>query len=113
MNYKELYELLKYVLSKDQFEFDDKTTSISIKNSFRFNNLEENIISLIGTKIRPTQVDDDFSWKIRPELIMIDNQTIKFNKYGKLYSETNQKRILTEEIIDDIEEETDSIGDVN
>ena len=73
MNHKDFYLSLKKILSKDHFDFNDENTRISIKidkidtksNNIKLDDLEEMIISLIGTKIRPFQVQDDYSWKIK------------------------------------------------
>jgi hypothetical protein len=90
MTSKELFGMLRPILSRSQFEFDDKTFKITVSLPLKKGDivgLEDVIMDLIsdGHAIEQATPISKKIKKIRTELLKYDNDTIKTDRYDQLY----------------------------
>jgi len=90
MTSRELYKMLRPVLDRAQFEFDDDRLNITVKIPIRPEDVagfDDAMWRLLddGHAIRPKTPTGYRPRKIRTELIKYDGDTIKTDKYDQLY----------------------------
>jgi hypothetical protein len=85
MNYKELYDTFKIIGKKEYFKYDDENQKITIQIPIKSEDLiglDIAIRDILGDEIYIEPQGGTGEWRINPDFIKLDNDTIGVNKYG-------------------------------